>query len=383
MGDQSDSAMGLDAPNEDTFRLLCESITDYAIFVIDPQGIVKTWNPGAKKLKGYSAEEIRGQSFYRFYVPSDIEAGKPRRLLAQAARDGRVADEGWRVRKDGSRFWASVVITALYNQKGEVNGYAKVTRDMTERKQMEDHLHETLVRLEQANKQLEELDQLKSLSISVASHELRSPLTAIKGYVDNLFEGVAGEMPEKVFYYLTRIAYNTDRVIRLVNLLLDISRIEAGHMQLELNAVSVSELITDVVKDFECIARRKEINIRASPVMDVPVRADRHRVEQVLHNLLDNALKFTPPRGQVVVQSHLTGNEQVTITVADTGCGIPLGHEEKVFLKFHRAPSPVQEGAGLGLAVSKSLVELHGGHIWVEREPGGGSKFSFTLPRAA
>jgi PAS domain S-box-containing protein len=377
------SSSFLEPQHEYTFRLLLESIKDYAILVLDPEGIVKTWNPGAEIMKGYKAEEIVGQSFSRFYLPSDIEGGKPRRLLAQAARAGRVTDEGWRVRKDGSRFWASVVMTAMYSPKGELQGYAKITRDMTELKQMEDHLRETLVRLEQANRQLEEADQLKALSVSVATHELRSPLTAIRAYIDNVFEGVAGEVPEKIFHYLTRIAYNTDRVIRLVNMLLDISQIEAGHTRLDLHTLSVSEIITDVLKDFEHIAQRKGIAIRASAVMDAPVRADRHRVEQVLHNLFHNALKFTPSGGVMVVQSHLAANEKVTVTVADTGCGIPPGHEEKIFLKFHRAPSPVQEGAGLGLAVSKNLVELHGGNIWVESEPGRGSKFSFTLPLAA
>jgi PAS domain S-box-containing protein len=369
--------------NEHTFRLLFESIKDYAIYVMNLEGIVKTWNPGAEMMKGYRAEEILGQSFSRFYLPADIEAGKPRRLLSQAAQAGRVTDEGWRVRKDGSRFWAFVVITALYNSQRELQGYAKITRDMTDRRQLEDHLHATLKRLEQANRTLEELDQLKSVSVSVATHELRSPLTAIKAHVDNLVEGVAGELPDKVIHYLTRIGYNTDRVIRLVNMLLDISKIEAGHTQLELDTLSVSEVITDVLQDFECIAKKKGIVIRASAVMDAPVRADRHRVEQVLHNLFHNALKFTPSGGVIAVQSHVAENEQVTITVTDTGCGIPPGHEKKVFLRFHRAPSPIQEGAGLGLAISKSLVELHGGKIWVEREPGGGSKFSFTLPLVA
>ncbi|HKO31447.1 MAG TPA: PAS domain-containing sensor histidine kinase [Nitrospiraceae bacterium] len=381
--EDDESSLYLEPQNEFTFRLLFESIKDYAIYVINPEGIVKTWNPGAEMMKGYRAEEILGQSFSRFYLPSDIEAGKPHRLLSQAARAGRVTDEGWRVRKDGSRFWAFVVITALYNPKGGLQGYAKITRDMTERRQLEDHLHETMQQLEQANRTLEELNQLKSVSVSVATHELRSPLTAIKAHIDNLVEGVAGELPDKVVQYLTRIGYNTDRVIRLVNMLLDISQIEAGHAQLELDTLSVSEVITDVLKDFECIAKKKGIAIRASAVMDAPVRADRNRVEQVLHNLFHNALKFTPSGGVIAVQSHVAENDKVTITVTDTGCGIPPGHEEKVFLKFHRAPSPVQEGAGLGLAVSKSLVELHGGNMWVESEPGGGSKFSFTLPFAA
>jgi PAS domain S-box-containing protein len=373
----------LEPHDEDTFRLLFESIKDYAIFILDPQGMIQTWNTGAEMMKGYRADEILGQSFSRFYMPSDIKAGKPHMLLAQAARDSRVTDEGWRVRKDGSRFWAFVVITALYNPNGTTKGYAKITRDMTDRRQMEDHLHETLRRLEQANTKLEELDQLKSLSVSVATHELRSPLTAIKAYLDNLLEGVAGELPEKAFYYLTRIGYNTDRVIRLVNMLMDISRIEAGHMHLTLDTLSVSEVITDVLRDYECIARNKGIAICASAVMDAPVRADRERVEQVLHNLFHNAVKFTPPGGVIVVQSHRIEKEKVTITVADTGCGIPPGHEEKIFLKFHRAPSPVKEGVGLGLAVSKSLVELHGGNIWVKSQPGRGSTFAFTLPVAA
>jgi signal transduction histidine kinase len=140
--------------------------------------------------------------------------------------------------------------------------------------------------------------------------------------------------------------------------------------------------VTDVLKDFEPTARSKAITIQAPDLIDVPVRADRHRLEQVLHNLVHNALKFTPKRGDIVVQSRLSADEEVTITVADTGCGIPPAHQERVFLKFHRAPSTVQEGAGLGLAITKRLVELHGGRIWVESEPGRGSKFSFTLPIA-
>ena len=369
-------------PPEDTFRLLFDSIQDYAIFIMSPEGIVKTWNPGAEMMKGYRADEIIGQSFSRFYLPSDVEAGKPSMLLSQASRDGRVTDEGWRVRKDGSHFWASIVITALHSRTGDLQGYAKITKDMTKRKHMEDDLHNTLFLLEQANRKLEDLDHLKTVSISVAAHELRSPLTAIKAYLDNLFEGVGGELPERACYYLNRIRLNTDRVIRLVNMFMDISRIEAGHMQLELDSLSVSDVIGDVVKDFECMARTKQIALHMVPTVDASVRADRQRVEQVLHNLLHNALKFTPAGGEIIVQSHRTDHQMVTITVADTGCGIPVGHQEKVFLKFHRAPSTVQEGAGLGLAVTKSLVELHGGSIWVESEVGRGSKFSFTLPVA-
>jgi signal transduction histidine kinase len=293
-----------------------------------------------------------------------------------------VADEGWRVRKDGSLFWASVVITALHGADGRIRGYAKITRDMTERKQMEDELQHTLERLEEANKRLEELDQMKTFSISVASHEVRSPLTSVKGYVDNLLEGVAGPLPNRALYYLNRISHNVDRVIRLTNMLLDLSRIEAGEMPLDLDAVSIRQVVADVLRDFEPTAKKKAITIQAESLVEAPVRADRHKLEQVLKNLIHNALKFTPERGDVVVRSHVTQDEQVTITVADTGCGIPPSHQEKVFEKFQRAPSPIKEGAGLGLAITKSLVELHGGRIWVESEPGRGSRFYFTLPLA-
>lgn len=368
--------------HQDSFRSPLEGVKDYAIIIMDAQGIIQTWNAGAQMMKGYQAEEIIGQSFSRFYPPSDIEAGKFRMLLNKAAQAGRVADEGWRIRKDGSRFWAYTVLTALYNEAGTVRGYAKITSDITERKRVEEELHQALQGLEDANKRLEELDHLKSLSISVASHEVRSPLTAIKSYIDNLLEGVAGVLPDQVIHYLTRIRYNTDRVIRLTNMLLDLSRIEVGEMPLDLDDVSIPQVVTDVLRDFEPVAKSKAITIQAVDLIDVPVRADRHRLEQVLHNLMHNALKFTPKSGDVVIQSHMTDDQQVTITVADTGCGIPPGHQEKVFQKFHRAPSPVQEGVGLGLAITKSLVELHGGRIWVESAPGRGSKFSFTLPVA-
>ena len=299
-----------------------------------------------------------------------------------AAEHGRVEDEGWRVRKDGSRFWANVIITALYDDTGRLRGYAKITRDLTEKRRIQEELRNSIHSLEDAKRQLEDLNEVKSLSISIASHEVRSPLTAIKGYIDNLLEGVAGALPESVRYYLTRIDANIDRVIRLTNVLLDLSRIEAGQMPLDLDVVSIPTVITDVVKDFESIAKERAITLQVHNVMDVPVRADRDKLQQVLQNLIHNALKFTPERGHVIVQSHITEQQRVKITVADTGCGIPPALQHKVFEKFQRAPSSVHEGAGLGLTITKSLVELHGGQIWVESEPGRGSRFSFTLPVA-
>jgi PAS domain S-box-containing protein len=366
---------------EQNFRLLVEAVRDYAIFMLDSDGRIVSWNTGAQLLKGYCAEEIIGQSFSRFYTEADRQAGRPSRLLKIAADLGRVEDEGLRVRKDGTTFWANVIITALYDDQGQVRGYAKITRDLTERRRIEEELRNSIQRLEDAKQQLQELNEVKSSSISIASHEVRSPLTSIKGYVDNLLEGVAGPLPDSVRYYLTRIGYNTDRVIRLTNALLDLSRIEAGEMPLDLDVLSIRHVVTEVIKDLEPIAKKKAIHLQAQHIADVPVRADRLKVEQVLRNLIDNALKFTA-HGEVVVQSEITEAERMIITVVDTGCGIPPEHQQQVFKVFHRAPSGVTEGAGLGLAIAKGLVELQGGQIWVESEPGRGSRFSFTLPVA-
>jgi PAS domain S-box-containing protein len=361
---------------EEYFLRVLEGVRDYAILMLSPDGIVLTWNSGAEAMKGYRASDIIGQPFSRFYTETDLHAHKPFRLLEIAARDGRVSDEGWRVRKDGSRFWASVVITAFYDEAGAVQGYAKITRDMTE-------LHETLVRLESANQRLRELDEAKSFTISVASHELRSPLTSIKGYVENLVEGVAGPLPEQVLYYLTRIDHNVDRVIRMTNMLLDLSKIESGQMALQLSTVCTREVITNVLKDLQPLAEKKAITVQAEELVDVPVRADRHKLEQVVLNLVHNALKFTPEQGHLIVRSDVTKDHRLTITVADTGCGIPREHHEKVFEKFHRAPSPVHEGSGLGLAITRKLVEMQGGTISLESEPGRGTRFFVSLPQAA
>jgi PAS domain S-box-containing protein len=360
---------------EEYFLRVLEGVRDYAILMLSPEGRILTWNAGAEAMKGYRAHDIIGQSFSRFYTDEDLRALKPGKLLEIAAREGRVSDEGWRVRNDGSRFWAYVVMTAFYDETGALQGYAKITRDMTE-------AHETMQRLEAANQRLLELDEAKSFTISVASHELRSPLTSIKGYVENLVEGVAGPLPEQVLYYLTRIDHNVDRVIRMTNMLLDLSRIESGQMSLQMSTVCTREVITTVLRDLQPLAEKKAITVQAEDLVDAPVRADRHKLEQVFQNLVHNALKFTPDRGGIVVRSYVTKDHRLTITVADTGCGIPREHHDKVFEKFHRAPSPVHEGSGLGLAITRKLVELQGGTISLESDPGRGSRFFVSLPQA-
>lgn len=216
----------------------------------------------------------------------------------------------------------------------------------------------------------------------MTSHELLSPLTSTKGLVENLLEGVGGALSEKATHYLHRIHSNTDRVIRLASLLLDLTRLDAGQLPMEPEAVRMTDVLADMRQEFEIDAGKKAIRFQADHLTEVPVRADRRQLEQILRNLIHNAIKFTPARGHVAVRSEPTDEQHVTITVEDTGCGIPPDHQEKVFVRFHRAPSHVREGSGLGLAITKQLVELHRGSIWLESEPGRGSRFFVSLPRA-
>jgi signal transduction histidine kinase len=234
-----------------------------------------------------------------------------------------------------------------------------------------------------ANQQLEELDRLKSAFVSIVSHELRTPMTSIKGYVENMLDGLTGTLTDKQAYYLGRVKYNAERLTRMTNELLDLSRIEAGRMDLHLSSVSVPELVSDVVESLQPVAREKGITIRQQQETSLPfLQGDWDKLHQVLTNLLHNAIKFTPPNGQVLVALENRNDEWMELCVADTGRGIPPDELGKIFEKFYRggAAQAESQGAGLGLAIAKSLVELHGGRIRVESTPGQGSRFFFTLP---
>jgi two-component system sensor histidine kinase/response regulator len=248
---------------------------------------------------------------------------------------------------------------------------------------LEQRVQERTQELQRANEKLLELDRLKSSFVSMVSHELRTPMTSIKGYVDNLLDGVGGPLNEKLTYYLKRVKHNVERLTRMINDLLDLSRIEAGAVQLQLGPVSVPDLINDVVEGFQTIAREKSVSVRAQCVNGLPIiQGDRDKLYQVLNNLIQNAVKFTPSGGSIEVQAFAPDNNGVKVCVSDTGCGIAAHETDRVFDRFYRGESAPMEsrGAGLGLAITKTLVELHGGRIWVESTPGEGSRFFFTLP---
>ena len=237
--------------------------------------------------------------------------------------------------------------------------------------------------LEVANEQLRELDQLKSTFVSIVSHELRTPMTSIKGYVENMLDGLTGRLTEKQLSYLSRVKYNVERLTRMINDLLDLSRIEAGRVELALRPVSLLELVTEVLESLQALARAKSVTLESCHADLLPmIRGDRDKLHQILTNLVQNSIKFTPTGGAVRVESRVQDDEFVQVSVADTGCGIQPEELAMVFEKFYRGESAPTDarGAGLGLAIVKSLVELHGGYIWVESVPGAGSCFSFTLP---
>ena len=237
--------------------------------------------------------------------------------------------------------------------------------------------------LQAANEKLLELDQLKSTFVSIVSHEFRTPLTSIKGLVETMRDGFTGALSERQVFYLTRVTHNIDRLARMVNDLLDLSRIEAGRMELTTSEVALAPLIEDVIENLRPQAEKKSITFETTAPPDlVPVSGDRDKLLQVLTNLTHNAMKFTPPSGRISVTVTLEDADTIRICVADTGCGIAPEDAAQVFDRFYRSRDGSTEarGAGLGLAITKSLVELHHGNIWVESEPGRGSQFFFTLP---
>jgi PAS domain S-box-containing protein len=517
--------------NEERFRMLVDSITDYAIFLLSTDGVVLTWNPGAQRIKGYAPHEIIGQSFERFYPPEDRAAGLPARMLAAARADGRVEQEGWRVRKDGSRFWADVVLAALTDDRGQLVGFAKVTRDLTARLEAEEEraiqraterAAERVGRLQAATAamaaatrpddvvralaeaamaaleatgcvvlvpaddgtspemayvrnvddaqvfgavaahpvarawntcepvfteswaavpllagqrlvavlglrlsgprslQTEERSFLLALAevgaqaidraaayerersaraeaeaavraqeefLSIASHELRTPLSAVKAGAQLARRTLERGGPAQglIDKYLEGITRAADRLSRLVDDLLEVSRLRAGQLQLRLETLDMRPLVQEIVERYHLTqpSRHFQLELHHEPVL---VRADPLRIEQVLDNVLSNAVKYSPVGAEIRVELKPEA-DGFRLRVTDAGIGVPLGHADRIFEPFGRAPNATAKqipGLGLGLAICRQLLEAHGGHIWAT-SPGEqqGTTITIWLPSAA
>jgi PAS domain S-box-containing protein len=359
--------------SEERFRLLVDSVKDYAISMLDPEGRVVSWNQGAERIRGYTAEEIIGESFARFFPPRDVAAGKPLALLARAAAEGRCEDEGWRVRRDGSWFWADVVITALRDEDGSLRGFSNVARDTTDRRRAE----EALRRSEEVFRRASEV---KSQFLAVMSHELRTPVITMLICADILRDPTAGPLDEAAVRDLgAKIAAGGRHLLALIDDLLDLSRIEAGQLDLAVVPTPLGPLLGEVRQAIAPMASDKGVHLDLPA--DVPgcVLADPLRLRQVLLNLLTNAIKFTGPGGRAWLEVAGSG-EDVMVSVRDTGMGIAPQDLDRVLRPFEKS-SVATQGAGLGLAIAQRLVELQGGTLEVASKVGAGTTFTVILPR--
>jgi PAS domain S-box-containing protein len=377
--------------SEERSRLLIEGVKDYAIFMLDPEGRVLSWNAGAQRTKGYSADEIIGAHFSVFYPPELNSVGHPARELEIARAVGRYEEEGVRVRKNGERFWASVVISAVYEPgTDKLRGFAKVTRDLTERRKAEEAMRSASEQIDLERLRAEEARsalQMRDEFISVAAHELRTPLAALMLKVQSaqsLVSQHAMNNESSVARLSERLAgaiAQVGRMSGLVQRLLDVSGIVAGRLALQLEPTSMSRLAHQVVEDFRDTAATRGSAITVTTQGAGEGRWDAARVEQVLINLISNAIKYG--RGQPIdVRVEETANT-VRFVVRDQGLGIRAEDAERIFERFERAASVDQySGLGLGLYIAKTIVDSHGGLIRVASAPGQGSMFIVELPRA-
>ena len=357
--------------SEQRFSSMVEAVRDYAIIFLEPDGRVASWNKGAERIKGYRAEEIVGQHFSRFYTPAGIANGKPHRELQVASSEGRFEDEDWRVRKDGSQFWANVVVTALRDASGNVNGFVKITRDLTARKQAEDELTRYAEDLKRSNQELEHFAY-------VASHDLQEPLRTVSSFSQLLTRRYKGKLDADADEFITFIVEGAKRMQTLINDLLAFSRI--GTRGNPFASVDCGEIFQTAKENLEVAIAESGAVITNGPLPALV--ADPMQLTQLFQNLFSNAIKFR--RRQEAPRIHVSAVRRHgawQFSLHDNGIGIAPQYFERIFIIFQRLHGREEySGTGIGLAICKKIVERHGGRIWVESEPGTGSTFHFTIP---
>jgi PAS domain S-box-containing protein len=373
--------------SEERFRLLVASVADYAIYLLSPTGHVQTWNLGAQRMKGYSAEEIIGQSFELFFREEDRADHKPQRELQVASSVGRFEDEGYRVRKDGTSFWANVVLTAIRDEQGGLLGFAKVTRDLTERRQAED-TERQLMRAEAARtlaeavaRKSDEANRVKDEFLATVSHELRTPLNAIVGWASILKQRELDPTTTRAIEIIER---NAHAQVKIIEDILDVSRIITGKMRIDPQPADLVAITNQAIEVTRHSAAAKQIRVEFSQASEQCwLVADGERIQQVIWNLISNAIKFTGPGGAVSLR--IERNESsVSLAVTDSGIGLDAELVPALFERFKQADSSTTRrfgGLGLGLALVRHITELHGGSVFATSPGRGrGSTFTLTLP---
>jgi PAS domain S-box-containing protein len=397
----------------DPYRLLVEQLTDYAIFMLDVNGFILTWSTGGERLTGYTADDIIGRHFSTFYAEEDVRDDKPGRVLIQAAEDERVEHEGWRGRKDGSRFWAHVAITAVRDQSGKLLGFGEVTRDITGRRKADEELRRPTDRLNEQIKEpkfmddelrdmqadfdfrveertrqlsyeiaeLEKASRIKDNFLATLSHELLTPLSAMTGWVRMLRDGRLSEA--QIQRALEVIDHNLSAQKDLIEDLLNVSGITSGKLTINPQLLNPAPIIQETIESVRPSIDAKQLRLEADLDLHIDaVRLDPVRFQQIIWNLLTNAVKFTPQGGSIQVRLK-RGEGQVIISVTDSGEGIAPEFLPYVFDRFRQADasrSRRHAGLGLGLSIVRHLVELHGGTVSVySRGAGRGSTLSVQM----
>ncbi len=368
------------------FELLIANVQDYAIFMLDTSGHVATWNPGAARIKGYKASEIIGRHFSVFYPEIDVQAGKPDWELVVAADTGRFEDDGWRVRKDGSMFWANVVITALRDETGELRGFGKLTRDLTARREAElekiERERQEAAAIRAHASRLADLEKTKTDFLNLASHELRAPLSVARGYMSMLLDGTLS--PESFTRFAPLVDAKLGQIEWLVQKMLETARLEYDQLTLNVSEVDVVPLVHKQIDALRPLLGHRHqllVEIDRTPLI---VRGDADRLGTVVVNLLDNAVKYSPEGGEIGVRVAVGGG-RVFISVSDQGVGIDPDDFPRLFTRFSRLEQQDVrggDGTGLGLYIAREIARRHGGDIMVESRPRVGSRFTLSLPIA-
>jgi PAS domain S-box-containing protein len=339
--------------SEERLRLLVGQVADYAIIALDTEGTIETWNLGAERVKGYTAEEAIGRNFSMFYPEEDRRRGMPGRMLATAAELGRVEQTGWRVRKDGTRFWGDVVITALHDDDGNLTGYAKVTRDRTHLKTLED---------------------AQDAFYAAFNHDFRTPVTALKGFVDALRDAREDERE----HLINRVEASADRLLSMIEGLVEFATSRSGLTPLMLADIDVAQVVRSAVQDLPPDLDASRVKV---PDEVVIARANGIAMHRVVTNLLLNALKYSPPDAPVEITFSRPSPEHVGLTITDHGRGIDPGDVGTIFDEFVRGRLAKDDGGtGMGLASARDLVQQQNGSITLDTELGVGTTVNVELP---
>ncbi|MDR6969643.1 PAS domain S-box-containing protein [Flavobacterium arsenatis] len=365
--------------SEERYHKMIDEIQDYAILLLNKDGYILNWNQGAEKIKGYLEEEILGKNFRVFYLPEDQEAQLPERLISEASTKGKATHEGWRVRKDGTKFWGYVVITTLHDDYKNVIGFSKVTRDLTERKKAEDQLRYYAQNIESQNKQLEQYAY-------IASHDLQEPLRKIR-----VFAGILEENIENHTIVKTNIDKINTAASRMSALITDILKYsQLSQLDKLFQPTNLNEVLNSVKEDFDLIMEEKGVLIESSqlPVLNgIPMQ-----LHQLFANLISNAIKFSRENPVIKISYRKISNEKVAecpdlpfentyhqISFTDNGIGFEQQYADQAFKLFHRLHEKTS-GTGIGLALCKKIIENHKGYICVHSEPGKGATFTVFFP---